>query len=354
MFIIKNSVLAVVILIGSAVTSAVAKACTHTEPWYYNGNCYETLQEAEAVLKSIYGPDGSEKNQNWRIYFELREQVGNLRIYHLPPREHLPNPAWVTRMNRKWDNWGWRGFSSPYFPTYQAAEAWLMQYAGIPSLEPNGFETAFDKLVYRGTFDAAPRQKRVYSDDDLNGYPMVFDPAVSWWTSCADFTSGTVNTRVGRDAHSIYQPDSAGPPNLLHNNASTKCTVNGVTWRIWRVNTIKIAQETPPLCQYPYASDGTQCVSDLEESIFHGPQFTLEPPASSPPRDCAAETNASPTDETNPCNPADGVKTQTEFDYPPGWLRYSRIRPLLSKQGCLQDGPWHGGRVATHILAPVG
>jgi YD repeat-containing protein len=281
--------------------SALAADCNPSLPFSYGGNCYATLAEAEAVMRGISGPTGAEENQDWRIYYELKAQVGNARYYDLQPRPHLPNPAWKTQMNREWETWGWRGFASPYFGTYVEAEEWLNQYAGIPSLEPSGFLPAFNQLVYRGTFNTT----RYYSDVFLSSYPGVVDFSATWWMSCNDFTPGSINTKAGRATHSIYQPESAGPVPIMYRNAVVSCDDNGVPYKIWPINTTNIFQVGAGLCQTPYVSDGTECVSGLEEIIVEGGAYSVGAPEQPPP----------PCNGTNPCDPADGSKVQVEVDY---------------------------------------
>lgn len=59
---------------------------------------------------------------------------------------------------------------------------------------------------------------------------------------------------------------------------------------------------------------------------FEGPQYALEAtPEPEPPGECTSLSN--PTDETNPCNPANGNKSQTEIDFKspaPGGLQFAR------------------------------
>ncbi|MDH5215690.1 MAG: DUF6531 domain-containing protein, partial [Gammaproteobacteria bacterium] len=283
--------------------SALAVDCNASLPFSYNGNCYATLGEAESVMRGTKSPTGAELSQDWRIYFELKTpQVGNTYNYHLPPRPHLSGAAWKTHMNRSWASWTWGGFGSPYFETYVQAEEWLDQYAGIPSLDPNSnYFPAFNQLVYRGTSNGT----RYYSDVLLDSYPMSVDLSEVWWMSCSDFTPGSINSKAGRATHSLYQPESAGPPPILYRNFVGECDDAGVTYKFWPINVTNIFQISAGLCQTPYVSDGTQCVSGLEEKIVKDGPYSLAKP----------EQHCVRSNGTNPCDPADGTKVQVEVDY---------------------------------------
>ena len=84
-----------------------------------------------------------------------------------------------------------------------------------------------------------------------------------------------------------------------------QCLDNGVpvgthfgwTW-VWWINGM------PPACNN--GDDAPMCPHD-------GQQFMLEAPE--PPEGCLAPNKPSPTNESNPCNPATGTKSQVELDY---------------------------------------
>ncbi|MEQ9561760.1 MAG: hypothetical protein RLN69_04505, partial [Woeseiaceae bacterium] len=275
----KFLVAAIAIVAGIFATgvpgTALAADCNASLPFSYNGTCYATLEAAEAVMRGTNGPTGSEQNQDWRIYFELKTPpVNGVRKYHLPPRPHLPNPSWRTFLNRKWGSWTWSGFSSPYFGSYADAEDWLDQYAGIPSKEGPAYSPAFNQLVYRGTWNGS----RFYSDVLFDSYPLAVDLSQPWWMSCNDFIPGTINSKAGQATHSLYQPESMGPPPLLYRNFVGSCDVGGVTYKFWPINVTSITQVSAGLCQTPYASDGTQCVSGLEATIVEGGTYSVVPP----------------------------------------------------------------------------
>jgi RHS repeat-associated protein len=297
--------------------AAHAVPCSEALPWYYNGVCYATQGAAEAVLKGITNTSGVEGDQDWRMFFVAKPPEGNKHAYYLPPRPHLPDPAWRTTMVREWKNWGWNGIQSPVYYTYQEAEAWLEQFSGQPSLMPPDYLMTFDVLTYRGTYTSgAGLQYRHYSDNDYDGYTTVYDPSQPEWNSCAYFGAPVSSNLIGTHSHSVYQPETMGPPDLI-NNPGAACDVNGTTYRVWRIPTITIGQASYGLCQSPYTSNGTECVYDKEEIIWYGGQFTMETPGQSCPAGtcCDKPDNLGPDNESNPCNPADGTKTQVEVDY---------------------------------------
>jgi len=307
-----------------------AMACSPydpNKPWCYDGIAYESLADAERVLRQDDVTAGND--QDWRVYFTLREQVGNVYYYHLPPRPHLPNPGWRTRLPLDYQNWGWRGPQSPVFATYQEAEGWLAQHAGIPSKRGPAYHPPYNNLVLRGIWGTDPNLHRIYSDTSLNNPPWTFGTTRAEYRYCDDYTEGVAGGRVGPGAHGLYLPDGSVWPSLLTVGVNN-CPVGSGWFQIRLAPTVRISQTATSLCVSPYSSNGTECTSDQEEIITYGPPYTLMPPEVR--RECPSLTNKSPFDLSNPCNPADGTKTQVEVDLlgshigAPDFVRYYRSK----------------------------
>jgi len=279
--------------------TAQATPCNTTslaKPWKYKGNCYETKAEAEEVLRGIKDASGNETDdQDWRIYFEPKITVGNRHIYELKDRDHLPSPAWQTRTKTAWVGGGLQGTYSAHYATASQALAWLT-------------EQQSETLTYRGnrfvTQGSSNLEHKHYSDAYPHAQPSLIDFDAFDFRSCSDYTAGVEDAKINAVTHSIYRKHSTPPPTGLWGGVNN-CDVNGVWYAINLMPVFDVYQVEVPVCQAPYESNGTKCVSDDLEEIHYGPMYAGDAPPQ--PRICP--------DPSNPCNPSDGNKSQTEVDF---------------------------------------
>jgi RHS repeat-associated protein len=328
------------LLIALLVTapSAEAQACDAANPWFYAGTCYADRASAEYAMRNPTEASGKPKGGNWTFFYELKEQIGNKYIYHLPPKPHLPNPSWRTSMTNGDYAWGWRGYVSPLFHTWQGAEAWMKGAAKNPTYyAPH--DIVSDDLIYRGSyFDASANERRAYSHNYTSVPVSLVDfTAANLAHFYQDFNwvPGTEDAKVSKGFHTVIRyRDTTPEPAVEHINGSQQIEHNGVYFAAHAMPVIDIYQIYFGLCQAPYTSDGMQCVSDSEAVIFYGAQHVLEAPAK-PPKKCSDKNN-----ESNPCNPADGSKSQVEVDYSSpanGGLEFARY---YSSMGAHKTDPY--------------
>ena len=293
------------LLVASSVS--FAQACDASNPWRYDGECYADKASAEFAMRNAMAADGEPLAGDWRHFFTQYAQVGNAYYYHLPPVAHLPNPAWVAEMPNGDFSTYWKTYRSPNFHTASEALSWARARAQLPTFFRDP-EIVADNLIYRGAWNEANFENyehQVYSDD-------YQPPAISTtdftrdlgYGSCSHYDPGLPDAKISKYHHSLYRPDSISAPDVIYAGWNN-CLVDGIWYRVGGIPVVDVHEIGSQLCQYPYDSDGSECVADDQAVIFYGPSFALETPVQS----CML------SNESNPCDPADGTKTQVEWDY---------------------------------------
>ena len=324
--------LLVAVLAALVPVGASAAPCDAANPYCYRNSGYQSLEEAEFAMRNSVEKD-------WRYFLTLEKQVDNKYVYHLPPRPHLPTTPWRAYMATGTYVHGWYKYNSPVFGTWQEGEAWLHDLAARPTPSDPSVIVS-DDLAYRGSnVDSYGHTIRIYSHN-LTSPPVslvkldISDNTFPW--NCTYYSTGTEDAVVSRLVHGI-QFDPNNPiviPGILVSGTVQTCGSH----HIKNMPSVGVQEfDYSYLCDSPYGSDGTQCVSSVREYITYGPTHVLEAPDQS---DCDSN-------KTNPCNPANGVKTQVETDFViPGsggleFKRYYRSRGPHKTDTRLQAGWRH-------------
>ncbi len=301
-----NEVLVVLILVLAVVAIPTDSALAQDPPcnFTYNSICYADLASAEDAMR-LSSP--------WNLFMTLKEVDGNQRTYQLPPRPTLPNPAWITRTVDDYVH-GWRGDPSPKFATQAETFAWAEVAARrlfAPGLSSVKSAYISDDLSLRGTQTDFDGFQHYYYSHNYTRVPILeIDLTQTWpvhW-ACSYFTPGVEGARVSSYFHSVEISDQAPTPEVYYIAGQGCGTFNGARYYMIAFPTLDVYQ-TPntTLCQVPYSYDGTECVSNSEEYIYAAAEYVLEPAEQL----CPVGSNT----ETNPCDPANGNKSQKEADY---------------------------------------
>lgn len=298
---------AVFLFLVSLSLPAISQTCFVPTPWNYAGNCYASQEEAERVLRGYTNAGLTPIDQDWKYFFENTSIVGNQYIYTLPDQPHLQNPYYETFrvMNYNFNYGGWynNAVLSPHFQTQAEAEDWMRVQNAIGT-------TWFAKnLVYRTSYIwSGSLQGYVYTPE-YSEVPHTITNNWNVYRGCNDFTPGVEETKITNSNVYVYKSHlTPAPTNGSVRYHSPTCTVSGFPdpFSVAAIPNVRITERNGPQCQSPYTSDGTKCTASNVESIFdeRPPGFRLAKP----------EQKSPSCDETNPCNPADGTKTQFEAD----------------------------------------
>ncbi len=318
-----------------------AHACGPGGPYRYAGCDYPTLAEAEEVLRGIRDTGGDLTDRDWDVYFELKGQpqktpTGLQYNYEADPRPHLPSPAYIGTRIKKWQ-WGWQKIESQYMSTFAEAESWTFTEA----LKPIGsYPFTADNPVFHYQITYPNTDTAWYYSQNYTDVPLSYYDTAYWnvWDSCSDFTSGVEETRGSPRGLSIYRDKTTPAPTgvaAFHAHCTVGANTNG--WAVISIPMIVVASRFVSVCQSPYTSDGLQCVNSEQRVItYTGSMYTngVDPQ----PQECT---------ETNPCNPADGSKTQTEIDVAKGadgalsFARYYRSAGSVKSDASFAPGWRH-------------
>ena len=283
----------------------------------YNNTCYPDLASAESAMRT----------GEWNYFLTLKQVDGNRRTYHLPPKPPLPNPAWKAWMPNGDYVWGFREYGSPHFHTAQDALTW----AQVAAAKPTHYSPQYivsDDLVYRGSYDkdvgSATYEHQIYTHNytavPVTTIEMPVSGGVHFFGWANYFAFGIQDAKVSDTFHTVYRHENTPEPTVYHVKGAGH-THNGQNYKIDALPVVFVREVDSGGCPSPYTFDGTQCTSNHEPEILdwtQGPFHSLAEPEQQSP--------TCPND-TNPCNPADGNKSQTENDYAgsaSGGLRFTR------------------------------
>ena len=294
----------------------------------YNNNCYADLGSAEDAMRL---------SSAWNVFMTLKQIDGNRRTYHLPPKPTMPNPAWITRTVDDYV-WGWRGDDSPKFATQADTFEWAKVAARrlfAPGLSSVKSAYISDDLLLRGTQTDVNGFQHFYYSHNYTRVPILEIDLTQVWPvhwACSYFTPGVEGARVSSYFHSVQISDQAPTPGVYYIAGQGCGTFNGARFYMIAMPVLDVRQ-TPnsALCQAPYSHNGTECVSDNEAYIYDTtPEYVLEP-AEQP---CPAKSD----NETNPCDPANGNKSQTEVDYAASGAGSLAFKRFYSSMGAYRSG----------------
>jgi len=318
-----------VVMLGVAVVVVPADTALAQDPpcnFTYNSVCYADLATAEDAMR-LSSP--------WNLFMTLKEVNGNQRTYHLPPKPTLPNPVWITRTV---DNYvhGWRGDVSPKFATQAETFEWAEVAARrlfAPGLSSVKSAYISDDLMPRGTQTDVDGFEHYYYSHNYTRVPILeIDLTQTWpvhW-ACSFFTPGVEGARVSSYFHSVEISDQAPTPEVYYIAGQGCGTFNGARYYMIAFPVLDIFQiPNSSLCQAPYSHDGTECVSSNEEFIYAAAEYVLEP---------AEQCFAGNDTETNPCDPANGNKSQVELDYAPSVAGSLAFQRFYNSMGAYRSG----------------
>ena len=320
-FVERETFVPVVFSVALVLIPTTLRAATCEGPYCYDGVAYQTLGEAEFAMRHPVDSNGNPKDGNWYYFMEFESQEGNRLMYSLPDKPHLPNPAWRASMPDGEYVWGFRGYASPHFHTWAEGEAWAREVANVPTAWPP-HDIVSDDLIFRGSY-------LDNSGDTVRAYTHNYTPVA---VTTVDFTAhnmahfyqdfngtpGVEEAKVSKSFHTIYRRVATQEPQVLHVSGTIQ-EHNGVDYVTNALPVIEVEEVSVSVCQTPYSSDGTQCVSDKKAYIFIGSQNQLD---GDDHQKCPPVPN-----DSNPCNPANGNKFQVEVDYESpaeGGLRFVR------------------------------
>lgn len=292
-------------------------------------------------MRGIVDSNGDAQTQDGKVYLELQSAEDCTScVYSLPDKPQLPNPSyWTYRVMNHVPNYGgWNNnrVESPNFATLGEAESWMrVENAKGPTYRASS-------LIYRGqTADLG--NPRFYSDG-YPGMPIEFLAAQPNPDSCSDYTTGVRTSRVAHAGHFAYRPEEeSGPTGTTVKFADgnhSNCDVPGYEepWEVVNIPIVRIFEENGVLCNAPYTPDGVLCTSSLQETItYEGRDYAA----------AGENPETSTCNESNPCSPADGTKTQIERDFAPvgegvpGFSRFYRSLGSLKTDAALAPGWRH-------------
>jgi len=303
----SRAILFLFLLLAGLGLAASASAANCNFKW--NSVCYEFLDEAELAMR------------NTDVQHELLKYVSeddDYVYYELKDMPQLPAISWQGQYIWNGQNPSW----GPLFATYNEALSFVRDKAARPS-KKYPTQIISDDLVLRGERTISGKDYEYFSHNYL-AMPVSYIDITdyTYYAYCSYYSAGTEDQKIGGATHFTYASDANTPSTVLpdfHILLFNNCYQGGGVW--YRVQGFRVLQvrETTGSCPSGYTLNGSTCESTLSKQIEKVQGFALQPPSQ-----C---TMCPRNNESNPINPADGTKSETEVDYASsaaGGLSFSR------------------------------
>ncbi len=304
MTLVKQTIFSAIALIVALIASA-ALAQVPSSPCNFGwaGKCYQNLADAEVVMRGT-----TVSHSLLEPYNEDDDYV----YYFLESTPSLPSTSWRGMYYYSGLNPGF----GPAFATYDEALAFTVTKAAQPS-KKYPTKIASDNLVFRDDTSNGGLIQHYFSHD-YPAVPITLIDASSntQYRYCYQYSAGVAEAKITYTYHYAYAPDADAPWNLQPNIISyalNHCQQSDGTWyRISSFYTMQVAQTTGITCNAGYSYANGMCTGTLFTQIEKNPNYVLLPVAE--PAFCP-KTIDPIVNESNPCNPADGSKFESEVDY---------------------------------------
>jgi RHS repeat-associated protein len=300
MTLVKQTIFSAIALIASA---ALAQVPSSPCNFGWAGKCYQNLADAEVVMRGT-----TVSHSLLEPYNEDDDYV----YYFLESTPSLPSTSWRGMYYYSGLNPGF----GPAFATYDEALAFTVTKAAQPS-KKYPTKIASDNLVFRDDTSNGGLIQHYFSHD-YPAVPITLIDASSntQYRYCYQYSAGVAEAKITYTYHYAYAPDADAPWNLQPNIISyalNHCQQSDGTWyRISSFYTMQVAQTTGITCNAGYSYANGMCTGTLFTQIEKNPNYVLLPVAE--PAFCP-KTIDPIVNESNPCNPADGSKFESEVDY---------------------------------------